>query len=153
MAGIPLGVMEDAIRTARETLEGKLDRVTMTPYASMPRVQAAIAEAWSRHQSAKSWVFGSLETQWARLERGEEPTLEERIDVALARQNAFQQGREVTRLLYDAIGGSAIYTKKSPFDRHLRDMQTACQHVVGQRKTLENGGAMLLGSPMAHPLV
>lgn len=146
MAGIPLGVMEDAIRSTRETLEGKLDRMTMTPYADIPRVQAAVAAAWTRHQSAKSWVFQSLERQWTKLEHGEELSLEERVDVALSRQNAFQQAREVTRLLYDAIGGSAIYTKKSPLDRHLRDMQTACQHLVGQPKLAEGLGGALLGA-------
>lgn len=153
MAGVPLGVMEDAIRTATEVLEGKTDKLTKMPYRDMPRVREAIAESRIRYARARSYVFSSLEKQWDMLERNEELTPEVRADTLLSRVNAFQEGREVTRLLYDTIGGSAIYSNKSPFDRHLRDMQTACQHVVGQRKTLENGGAMLLGNPMAHPLV
>ena len=75
------------------------------------------------------------------------------VALEAARANAFQQGREVTRLLYDTVGGSAIYSRNTPFDRHLRDMQTACQHVVAQRKTIESGGALLLGVPNAHPMV
>jgi hypothetical protein len=51
------------------------------------------------------------------------------------------------------IGGSAIYSKKSPFDRHLRDMQTACQHVVAQTKGWEGVGSMLLGGESDHPLM
>jgi hypothetical protein len=53
-------------------------------------------------------------------------------------------------MLYDAVGGSAIYSRKGPFDRALRDAETWCQHVVVQRRTLEHIGAMLLksgGSP------
>ncbi|MGB0621911.1 MAG: acyl-CoA dehydrogenase family protein [Myxococcota bacterium] len=153
MAGVPLGVMEDAIRTAIEMLEGKTDKLTHTPYRDIPRVREAIAEARIRYARARSYVFSSLEKQWDLLENDEPLTTEVRADTLLSRVNAFQEGREVARLLYDTVGGSAIYSQKSPFDRHLRDMQTACQHVVAQRKTLENGGSMLLGNPMAHPLV
>jgi hypothetical protein len=49
-------------------------------------------------------------------------------------------------MLFDAVGGSAIYAKKSAFDRALRDAETLCQHVVAQRRTLEMIGAMLLKS-------
>ena len=45
--------------------------------------------------------------------------------------------RRVVSLLYDTVGGSAIYSQKSPFDRHMRDMQTACQHMVAQTKGWE----------------
>ncbi|MEM9176557.1 MAG: acyl-CoA dehydrogenase family protein [Myxococcota bacterium] len=153
MAGVPLGVMEDAIRTAVEVLEGKIDRLTMQPYRDMPRVKEAIGEARIRHGRAKSYVFSSLEKQWNAIESGEALTTEVRADSLLSRVNAFKEGREVTRLLYDAIGGAAIYSHNTPFDRHLRDMQTACQHAVAQDKMVEAGGAMLLGGGIGHPLI
>jgi len=151
MSGIPLGVMEDAIQTARDLLADKVDRVVHTPYRDVPRVQAAIAEAQMRYGAAHSYVFRSLETVWTKLLDGAELTVEDRTHTFLSRLNAFQEGREVTRLLYDVIGGSAIYTKKSPFDRHLRDMQTACQHIVGQTKGLEGIGSLLLGGGYSGP--
>ena len=49
--------------------------------------------------------------------------------------------------------GSAIYARKSPFDRHLRELQTACQHLVGQSKGLENVGSLLLGGQSGHALI
>ena len=49
-------------------------------------------------------------------------------------------------MLFDAVGGGAIYAKKSTFDRALRDAETWCQHIVAQRRTLEMIGAMLLKS-------
>ena len=67
--------------------------------------------------------------------------------------NADVARRQITRLLYDAVGGSAIYSAKSPLDRHLRDMQTACQHIAGQAKGLEAVGALLLGGDSRHPLL
>ncbi len=47
--------------------------------------------------------------------------------------------------LFDLIGGEAVYTR-NPFERHLRDVNTACQHVVAQEKTLQTAGALMLGA-------
>lgn len=154
MAGIPLGVAGDALDAARTILSEKGDRVTGLAYRDMPRVQTAVAEAQTKLGAARSYVFSSLEKQWKKIEAGDALTAEERADVWLSRTNAFQVGREVVTLLYDTVGGAAIYSKKSPFDRHLRDMQTACQHLVGQVKGLEDVGSLLLGgSGMKHPML
>ncbi len=153
MAGVPLGVAADALETARRILSEKGDRVTGTLYRDMPRVQMAVADAQTRLGAARSYVFSTLERQWTKLEAGEDLTPDERAEVALARTNAFQAGRDVVSLMYDTIGGSAIYSKKSPFDRHMRDMQTACQHLVAQHKSWEGAGSLLLGGNTGHPLL
>lgn len=153
MSGVPLGVAADAIDTAVEMLRDKTDRVTMLPYRDMPRIQTAIAEARTMLGAARSYVFSSLEIQWCKLETGEPLSPQERADCWLSRTNAFQTGRQVVSLLYDTIGGSAVYAKQTPFDRHLRDMTTACQHVVGQTKGLEAVGQLLLGVESGHPLL
>ncbi|MFT7221044.1 MAG: hypothetical protein ACI8Z1_002665, partial [Candidatus Azotimanducaceae bacterium] len=36
------------------------------------------------------------------------------------------------------------YARQSTLDRSLRDATTMCQHIVGQRKELEDMGALLL---------
>ena len=72
--------------------------------------------------AARSYVFTSLEAQWKKLERDEPLTVEERADSWLSRTHAFQKGRDVVSLLYDTIGAGAIYSEKSSFDRHLRDL-------------------------------
>jgi alkylation response protein AidB-like acyl-CoA dehydrogenase len=153
MSGVPLGVAADAIETARAVLGDKLDRLSGVPYRETPRVQSAIAEAQSLLGAARSYVFTSLEALWGKVERGEPLSDRDRADAWLSRTNAFQAGRRVVSILYDTIGGSAIYSKKSPFDRHLRDMQTACQHVVGQTKSWEGVGALLLGGEGNHTLL
>jgi hypothetical protein len=49
-------------------------------------------------------------------------------------------------LLFDSIGGGAIYTQNSAMDRALRDAETWCQHIIGQRRTLEMVGGFILKS-------
>jgi hypothetical protein len=73
--------------------------------------------------------------------------------VWLARTNAFQTARRVVTSLYDLVGGSAVYARKSPFDRHLRDLQTMAQHIVAQTKGWEAVGSLLLGLDTAQPLL
>ncbi|HIG44120.1 MAG: acyl-CoA dehydrogenase family protein [bacterium] len=153
MSGVPLGVARETIDLARTMLAEKGDRLTGQLYRDMPRVQSAIAQAQSILGSARSYVFSSLEKQWQKLESGQPLTEEERADVWLSRVNAFQACRQVVTLIYDTIGGSAIYAKKSPFDRHQRDLQTACQHVVGQTKTWEGAGRLLLGGESDHSMM
>jgi alkylation response protein AidB-like acyl-CoA dehydrogenase len=153
MAGVPLGVAADALDTAVATLAGKTDRITQLPYRAMPRIQSAVAENHARLAAARSYVFSALEAQWTKLERNEPLTATERADVWLSRTNAFQTARQVVGDLYDAIGGAAVYTNEGPFDRHLRDLQTACQHVVGQTRGWEDVGGLLLGNATTHPLL
>lgn len=144
MSGVPLGLARDAIDSAVAVLDGKIDRLSQLPYRQMRDVQRAVAEAEQSLGAARAYVFASLEAQWRKLERDEPLTPAERAATLLSRQHAFQTARRVTQIIYDTIGGSAIYAK-NPFDRHLRDATTACQHIVAQAKTIEPAGALLLG--------
>jgi len=144
MSGVPLGIARDAIDSAIVMLETKSDRLTGVRYRDMTDVRRAIADAEALLSAARAYVFASLQTQWAKLERGATLTPKERADTVLSRQFAFQSGRKVTQMIYDTIGGAAVYAK-NPFDRHLRDMTTACQHIVAQAKSIDGAGALLLG--------
>ena len=149
-SGVPLGAARAMIDLVAETMQTKVEFPTGRSYKSIPRVQSAIAEAEMILGAARSYVFSATEREWKRLEKGEQLTERERADVWLCRVHVAHAAREVIRMLYDAVGGSAIYSRKGPFDRALRDAETWCQHVVVQRRTLEHIGAMLLksgGSP------
>lgn len=153
MAGVPLGVAADAIDAAVAMLRDKSDRLSGLAYRDMPRVQLAVAEAQARLGAARSYVFTALEAQWRKLESGAPLTARERADVWLSRTHAFQSARAVVTLLYDTIGAAAVYADRGPFDRHLRDIQTACQHIVGQTKAWEGVGQLLLGGEPPSPML
>ncbi len=145
-SGIPLGAARAMIDLVSETMQTKVEFPSGRPYKSFPRIQSTIAEAEMILGAARSYVFSAAEREWKRLEKSEQPSENERADVWLCRVHVAHAAREVIRMLYDAVGGSAIYSRKGPFDRALRDAETWCQHVVVQRRTLEYIGAMLLKS-------
>jgi alkylation response protein AidB-like acyl-CoA dehydrogenase len=144
MAGIPLGVAMQAIDDVVELVEGKVERPSGIRYRDLERVRTALADARMTLGSARSYVQVAIERQWSKIERGESLTRAERADVWLSRLNAFQAARVVVRTLFDAVGGGAIYARTSPLERPLRDLETMCQHIAGQRKELANIGGLLL---------
>lgn len=151
--GVPLGIAQETIDVCRRMFSEGEERSTGRAWRNVPRIRAAVAEAHLSLGAARSYVFDSLARLWDRLERGQTPTDEERADAWLSRTHAFQTSRRVVALLYDTVGGNAIYTRKSPLDRNLRDIQTACQHILGQTKMLEEAGGLLLGDNGEHPLM
>ncbi len=151
MSGVPLGLARDAIDRAINVLESKTDRRTGNAYAAKTEIQRAVALAETRWASARAYVYASLEAQWAKLEKCEPLTDRERADPILARYNAFQMAREVAQLMYDTIGGESVYAT-NPFDRHVRDAMTMCQHIVSQAKAIEPVGSMLLGNDVSDEL-
>jgi indole-3-acetate monooxygenase len=149
-AGVPLGVTRSTIDLFREIIQGKIEIPSGRLYKNLIRVQSAIADAEMLLGAARSYSFASIERYWKKLEKNEPPTAQERADIWLSNINVFQSSRQVIRMLFDTVGGSAIYSRKSAFDCALRDAETWCQHIIGQRRTLEMVGAMLLKSDDAR---
>jgi alkylation response protein AidB-like acyl-CoA dehydrogenase len=151
MAGVPLGVARQAIDQAQAVLLEKRHRLSGVSFKQAAVVQAGIAEAEMLLGGARAYVYAALETQWQLLEQNQPLTDRQRADVWLSRLNAFQVARDVTRLLYDLVGADSIYTCRSSLDRNMRDAQTMCQHMVGQRKGLADIGSLLMGVDSEFP--
>jgi len=145
MAGIPLGVGRQTIDDFREIMETKSHRTKAALYKQLPRIQAVLAEAEMMLGGARAYVYDSLDAQWRAMENGSELTDRIRADVWLSRLLAFQTARDIARLLYDAVGGNAIYTRLTNLDRAVRDTETMCQHWVAQKAGLEMVGEMMFG--------
>jgi alkylation response protein AidB-like acyl-CoA dehydrogenase len=153
MVAIPLGLMRAAIDEALEIFERKLQYPARRPYKNIPAVPEAVGRAAALHAAARAYAYDALERQWESIERGREPTKSERAHVWLSRTSAFQTARDVTRLLYDAVGAEAIYATHTRMDRLLRDATTMAQHVVGQDKGWRMAGRLLLGDEAEYPLL
>ena len=146
VSGVPLGAARGAIDHVVETMKTKVETFSRRPYKNMPRIQSIIADAEMMLGAARAYAFSAMDREWERLERNEQPTVQERADAWLSRVYAAQAARDIIRMLYDAVGSASIYSELGPLDRALRDAETFCQHIVAQRKSLEMIGAMLLGA-------
>jgi alkylation response protein AidB-like acyl-CoA dehydrogenase len=62
----------------------------------------------------------------------------------LATTYTFQSCKEAVALVYEALGTTGVY-RRSPLDRHLRDVTTMAQHTLCQTKTYAACGRRLLG--------
>jgi len=144
MAGVPLGVARRVLDEVIEIMHNKVERRSQQPYRDMESVRAAVGQAHMMLNAARSYLFATLESQWQKIERDEPLTAGERADLWFSRLNAFQSARTIVRELYDIVGGNAIYAEKHSLDRALRDMETMCQHIVGQRRELSTVGGLLL---------
>jgi alkylation response protein AidB-like acyl-CoA dehydrogenase len=142
--GVLLGMARAMIDQVTEVMQTKVEFPSQRLYKNTARVQTAIAEAEMILGAARAYAYTALERHWKRLDSGDKLTQRESIDMALARINSAHAAREVIRMLYDVVGGSAIYAQRGPFDRALRDIETICQHFAVQRRLLEHIGALLL---------
>ncbi|MGW0736216.1 acyl-CoA dehydrogenase family protein [Streptomyces sp. NPDC002851] len=145
MPGVPLGLARAALDHVRTLAEGRVDRATGTPWARWERVTTTLAECEMDLAAARSYVFAGLDAQWERLKTGQEPTPDQRVSTALARYKAFHTAHSIVSRLFALVGGSAIYRKRSPMDRWLRDVTTMCRHVDAGEQNLKAAGELLLG--------
>lgn len=141
MPGVPLGVARAAIDYVRELADEQAN-----PGWKRPRNLAAVlGEAEMKLAAARSLVYSSVEAQWKRILADEPIPAAERATVVLGRYHAFRTAREIALTLYDLLGGISVYRNATPLDRAVRDLTTACQHIVAQDKVLDWSGRVLLG--------
>lgn len=151
MPGVPLGIARAALDYVTVLAAEKLMVPRMHLMSSEPRVQAAMAQAAAIVGSARAYMVDTLRELWRTLCAGDLPSQRQRATYRLAVLHAFRASRDAVQILYDTVGASAFYTR-SPLERHLRDVQTASQHITAQLKTYEPVGRMLLGLEPGMPL-
>ena len=150
--GVPLGIARDALDVARAIWVDKVIVPDMKPARDDPRVRAAVARAEAMVGSVRSYTYDLLGSFWDRLVTGDQPTLEQRAALAGSFVHTLQTCRDAVRLVYEEIGSQSVY-RACPLDRHLRDLVTIAQHLMGQTRMREMAGAMWLGEPPPLPVL
>jgi indole-3-acetate monooxygenase len=148
-----------ALGIARATLDAfiamaavKIPMLGAKPVRENAVVQAKVASAEARWQSARAYLMQTLDAAWAAASRGESLGLQQRAALRLAGVYATEQAREVVEIAYHLAGGSAIFENHA-FERRLRDMHAVTQQVQGQFVNFEHVGQVLLGLPSASRLI
>jgi indole-3-acetate monooxygenase len=143
--GIARGAIDDFIALAsNKPLTFKSPSAGKAMLRDETYAQCAVAQAEAMVSSARGFVFEALGDMWNTLLTGDLPSLKQRARGRLATVHASTACTQAVELLYKASGGSSVYSG-NPFDRRLRDIQTANQHTVVSLKTWEVTGRVLLG--------
>ena len=143
--GIARGAIDDFIALAsNKPITFKSPSAAKAMLRDETYAQCTVAQAEAMVSSARGFIFEALGDMWNTLLTGDLPSLRQRARARLAMVHASTACTQAVELLYKASGGSSVYTG-NPFDRRLRDVQTADQHVVVSLKTWEVTGRVLLG--------
>ncbi|MBO9575874.1 MAG: acyl-CoA dehydrogenase family protein [Sphingobium sp.] len=152
LAAVPLGIMARALDEANAFVLGRT--VPFPPpsrlLSEVGQARGAIAQAEMIRGPARAYVLENARAFTRALAAHGEASLELRAAVGLGMAHACRAACEVTRLLFDLVGTSAIH-QGAVMGRLLRDAMTANQHVTVSQGNVEALGGMLLGHPHPSP--
>ena len=150
MHGVALGLARHSIDTLRALAEQKrAPNFTRAKESLMmkdvPRVMASIARAEMDLAATRAYTYETMDRLWDELNTRGVPSREVRAAVALSRTHAFRTVKEITRLMVETAGSTAIYSN-CPLESFVRDATVMGMHWSAQERVLEPFGAYILGS-------
>lgn len=151
VVAVPLGLLRRAIDELKHLAETKLAMPSMQPIKSEARVQVALAAAQADLDAAWGLVERSLGGVWATLEAGGRPTIDQRAAIGAMSIWVVQTVKAAIDAICEEAGTAAAF-RGNRLERLRRDATTITHHVVGQRRTYQTVGQMLLGLPPELPI-
>lgn len=107
-------------------------------------IQARIAQADSKLDSAKSWLIALLNEAWDECVASGEVSFPLRIKLRQACTHQIDAARDVVTMLFLEAGATAIF-KSNPFERRFRDVHTVSIQVQGSIARMQTAGQYYLG--------
>jgi len=146
IAAAALGNARAAIDGLVDLAVGKVGLGSSRTLAERAPTQAAVATAEASLSAARALYYAAIEDAWQAAQRDEPVPVALRNALRVAATHAVRTSAEVTRVMYDLAGGSAIYDD-SPLQRRFRDAHTATAHFQVNEASRELPGRILLGLP------
>jgi alkylation response protein AidB-like acyl-CoA dehydrogenase len=147
LAGFPLGVARRALDEL-VTLAGQKVRTGGTArMIEEPAIGTGVLAAEAALAAAGHGIRAAIDDVWQTVRRGDDLTLRQRATLAAATINAFDVGRDVVSMAFDAAGASAVF-EHSPLQRCLRDLHAAGQHIAFSADSRQRVARAFLGLPV-----
>jgi indole-3-acetate monooxygenase len=143
LVGVPLGVARAAIDTLTELARNKSPMDSKQLLKDKPAIQAAIGRAEATLRAARAFLFEAVQAMWDAAETSA-PSLEQRALVRLSITHVAAAAKQVTEMMFEAGGGTALY-EDGRLARCSRDAQAAAQHIALTSNNYEFAGRVLLG--------
>lgn len=144
IAGVAIGVARSAIEELVRLAGEKTPTLSRRYLAERAPIQMQVAQAEATLRAARAFLFETaIETWETALAHGEIST-GQRALLRLAASHAVSSSAAVIDLMYNAGGGTSIYTGNL-LQRYFRDIHTLTQHILVAPTTYELTGRLFLG--------
>jgi indole-3-acetate monooxygenase len=144
IASVSLGIGRRAIDELVAMADSKRPTSSRRALAHRSTVQVDVARAEAGLRAARALLFDTAADAWDTVMAGDSVSIKHRAGLRMAATNAVRTAAEVCTSMYEAGGGTSIYTS-SPLQRCFRDAHTATQHAMVAPATYELVGRILLG--------
>ena len=147
--GLALGVAQRAIDAAIAVAGKKMHIFPPPPMPlrQRPHARVALAKAEMAWRASRAFTYETIDRIWYEAQTDGRISPDTRRAMALSLSHSFRMARDVTQMMYDLIGPTAVFSSKTPLDRLLRDAITMSQHLLLSDSFLEMVGAGIVGDP------
>jgi alkylation response protein AidB-like acyl-CoA dehydrogenase len=152
LGAMALGIARTAIETLKEIAGAKTPARATQMLRDTPDAQARVSQAEALVQSARLFLFDSLDQVWTRLLATGEVTMEARARARLAASHAVNSAVQAVDLMYVAGGASSLYAS-CPLERAFRDVHAMTQHIGVHPRVMQSTGRVLFGLDSDTPLL
>jgi alkylation response protein AidB-like acyl-CoA dehydrogenase len=145
--GIGLGLARRAIDAAIAVADRKLHIFPPPPMPlrQRPHARVALAKAEMAWRAARAFTYETADRIWDEAQTTGQISPDTRRAMALSLSHAFRMARDVSQMMYDLVGPTAVFATKTPLDRLLRDAITMSEHLLLSDSFLEMVGAGIVG--------
>jgi indole-3-acetate monooxygenase len=152
IAPVALAVARNAIEEVKVLAEKKVPFGSMSSLRDKGVVQRKIGIAEALVQSARVYLFQTIESTWKKLLSGEKLDLNDKTALLLASTYTNQSCLQAVDIMYSAAGTSGIYTKNK-LANYFADAQVIRQHGFANESRYETAGQVYLGLPPDLPVL
>jgi alkylation response protein AidB-like acyl-CoA dehydrogenase len=143
-AGVATGCARATLSAFIELARNKIPRGARKTMRNNNVIQREVAQSEVRLSSAYGHLIRSLENITEAVRARGHITLDERMTIRLAATFCIHTAVEVTDILYQAAGATAIFNE-NPFERPWRDVHSVSQQLQGRQIHFETVGQHLMG--------
>ncbi|HEY7577780.1 MAG TPA: acyl-CoA dehydrogenase family protein [Acetobacteraceae bacterium] len=152
LGAMALGIARSAIDSFREIAGAKTPERTTQMLRHNHGAQVRLSQAESLVQSARLFLYDSVDRLWGSLLSSGEVTMLDRARARLAASHAVASAVQAVDLLYVGAGANSLYAQ-CPLERAFRDVHAITLHIGVHPRVMESTGRVLLGLGSDTPLL
>ncbi len=143
-SAVAIGIARAAIESFVELATTKVPLMMMSTLKDRESAQHKVAEASALVDASRAYAYRVIDDVWTTVAGGSPLSAQQLSAISLMATWTTKACIEAVDLVYEAAGGSAVYSK-SPIQRHFRDIHVAGSHFSVDDQKFTNAGKVILG--------